>query len=198
MKNLDPCGELAHGTAFESYAPAPGALPHTNVAARMLQAVTNEIHPLVPCVPGGNDMRLIEAAYAVGLRPVVMRSELGAGYTANGIAWESNMPVLCIVITAVGVYGLLQALYAAYVNRRPIVVVSGEVAIAGTGSIQAGNGWDGPSVVAVTRPLTVWSFDALTADLAVRGLYRAVLIAREARRPTHLNVPVSVQEQLTP
>src|SRR3989442_10950949 len=46
------------------------------------------------------------------------RSEAGAGFMANGIAWESGLPTLCIVITSVGVYGLMQALYAACVRSE--------------------------------------------------------------------------------
>lgn len=85
-------------------------------------------------------MPLLEAAYALGFRPVPARSELGAGFMANGIAWESGKPTLCLVITSVGVYGLMQALHAACVNRRAVVVVSGEVAGVGCGSVQAGEG----------------------------------------------------------
>ncbi len=92
---------------------------------------------------------------------------------ANGIAWESQRPTLCLVITSVGVYGLIQALYAACVNRRPVVVVSGEVSGVGCGSVQAGEGWDGPSVTQATRPFTAWSVDALRADLAIRAVRRA-------------------------
>jgi thiamine pyrophosphate-dependent acetolactate synthase large subunit-like protein len=83
---------------------------------------------------------------------------------ANGIAWESKRPTLCLVITSVGVYGLMQALYAACVNRRPVVVLSGEVSGIGCGSVQAGEGWDGPSVTQATRPFTAWSVDAVRAD----------------------------------
>jgi thiamine pyrophosphate-dependent acetolactate synthase large subunit-like protein len=143
-------------------------------------------------------MPLLEAAYALGYVPVATRSELGAGFVANGIAWESRLPALCLVITSVGVYGLMQALYAASVNRRPVVVVSGEVAGIGCGSVQAGEGWDGPSVTQVTRPLTAWSFDAATPELAVRALGRAVLLAGATRRPVHVNIPLGVQRAEVP
>ncbi len=116
---------------------------------------------------------------------------------ANGIAWETGQPTLCLVITSVGVYGLLQALYVASVNRRPVVVVSGEVSGIGCGSVQAGDGWDGPSVTLATRPFTAWSVDASNSELAIRGLRRAVRIAREARRPVHVNIPLKVQKELT-
>jgi acetolactate synthase-1/2/3 large subunit len=166
-----------------------------NVAFAGLRQIVDDVHRLVPTVAGGNNMPLIEAAYAVGLMPVHPRSEAGAGFMANGIAWESNRPTLCLVITSVGVYGLMQALYAASVNRRPVVVVSGEVSGIGCGSVQSGEGWDGPSVTTATRPFTAWSFDALTADLAIRALRRAVLLAREASLPVHVNIPLKVQKE---
>jgi acetolactate synthase I/II/III large subunit len=169
-----------------------------NVATAALQQVRAEAHSLVPVVAGGNDMPLLEAAYALGYRPIPTRSELGAGFVANGIAWESGRPTLCLVITSVGVYGLMQALHAAFVNRRPVVVISGEVAGIGCGSVQAGEGWDGPSVTQVTRALTSWSFDATTPELAVRALRRGVALAAADQRPVHINVPLAVQRSDAP
>jgi len=167
------------------------------VAMAALAQVAGEVARWVPSVAGGNNMALIEAAYEVGLTPIHPRSEAGAGFIANGIAWETNRPTLCLVITSVGVYGLIQALYAAYVNRRPVVVVSGEVSGIGCGSVQAGDGWDGPSVTLATRPFTAWSVDAGSAQLAIRGLRRAVRIAREKSLPVHINIPLAIQKERT-
>ena len=169
-----------------------------SVATAALRQIVADVHPLVPTVAGGNNMPLIEAAYAVGLHPVHPRSEMGAGFMANGIAWESNRPTLCLVITSVGVFGLMQALYAAYVNRRPVVLISGEVSGIGRGSVQAGEGWDGPSVTQATRPVTAWSVDAIGAELAIASIRRAVLIASERRLPVHVNIPLNVQKQDAP
>lgn len=181
---------------LEAVRPEPKRAPgNGSVAFAALAQIVDAVHPVVPCVAGGNNMPLIEAAYAVGLRPVHPRSEAGAGFMANGIAWESKRPTLCLVITSVGVYGLIQALYAACVNRRPVVVISGEVSGVGCGSVQAGEGWDGPSVTQATRPFTAWSVDALRADLAVRAVRRAVLLAQESRLPVHVNIPLKVQKE---
>jgi thiamine pyrophosphate-dependent acetolactate synthase large subunit-like protein len=168
------------------------------VARAALEPIVRDVHRLVPALAGGNVMPLIEAAYAVGLEPVHPRSELGVGFLANGVAWESDQPTLCLVITSAGVYGLVQALHAAFVNRRPLVVLSGEVGATGRGSVQAGNGWDGPSVTEVTRALTAWSVDATTPQLATESVRRAVGVARERRLPVHVNVPLSVQKAEAP
>jgi thiamine pyrophosphate-dependent acetolactate synthase large subunit-like protein len=169
-----------------------------NVATAALDQLRERVNRLVPVVAGGNDMPLLEAAYALNYRPIPTRSELGAGFVANGIAWESGQTTLCLVITSVGVFGLMQALYAACVNRRPVVVISGEVAGIGCGSVQAGEGWDGPSVTQTTRALTAWSFDATTPDLAMRALRRGVALAASMRRPVHVNVSLAVQRSDAP
>jgi thiamine pyrophosphate-dependent acetolactate synthase large subunit-like protein len=174
----------------------PQSLPNRgNVAFAALAGIVEAVHPVVPSVAGGNNMPLIEAAYAVGLKPVHPRSETGAGFMANGIAWESKLPTLCFVITSVGVYGLIQALYCASVNRRPVVLVSGEVSGIGCGSVQSGEGWDGPSVTQATRPFTAWSVDAFRPELAIRALRRAVLLAAETSLPVHVNIPLKVQKE---
>ena len=183
---------LASGRPLRGLRVVPDSI---TVAAAALRQIVDEVHPLVPTVAGGNNMPLIEAAYAVGLRPIHPRSELGAGFMANGIAWESKRPTLCIVITSVGVYGLIQALYAAYVNHRPVVLLSGEVSATGRGSVQAGDGWDGPSVTQATRAVTAWSVDAYGAELAIRSIRRAVLLAGEMQLPVHVNIPLNVQQE---
>jgi thiamine pyrophosphate-dependent acetolactate synthase large subunit-like protein len=179
------------------FQPAQAPFVSTVASVALLQVVA-EVHRFVPIVAGGNNMPMIEAAYAVGLTPVPMRSEAGAGFMAGGIAWESKLPTLCFVITSVGVYGLTQALYAACVNRRPVVVISGEVSAVGCGSVQSGDGWDGPSVTQATRPFTAWSADVSCAALAIRSLRRAVLLASETRLPVHVNIPLKVQKERAP
>jgi acetolactate synthase-1/2/3 large subunit len=169
-----------------------------NAAHAALSQVAGRVHRRVPCVAGGNNMPLIEAAYAVGLTPVHPRSEVAAGFMANGIAWESRLPTLCLVITSVGVYGLVQALYAAKVNRRPVVLLSGEVSGIGRGAVQAGDGWDGPLVTEVTRPFTAWSVDAQSPELAIRAVLRAVQIAAAERAPVHVNIPLRIQKSGAP
>ena len=189
---------VSHSKARSVVAAVPSSEPASaarTVARAALEQVVELVHRLVPSVAGGNNMPLIEAAYATGLVPVHPRSEVGAGFMANGIAWESKQPTLCIVITSVGVLGLMQALYAAFVNRRPVVVLSGEVSATGRGAVQAGDGWDGPSVTQATRPFTAWSVDAVSAELAVRGLRRAVLLAAETMLPVHINIPLDIQKQ---
>lgn len=173
-------------------------LRRRSAARAALEAVVDDVHRLMPVVAGGNDMPLLEAAQALGFELVPTRSELGAGFVANGVAWESGRPTLCVVITSVGIYGLMQALYAASVNRRPVVVLSGEVAGIGCGSVQAGEGWDGPSVTESTRSLTAWSFDVAAPELAPRALRRGVGLARERQLPVHLNLPLSVQKGEVP
>ena len=168
------------------------------VARVALEGVREQVSRFVPCLSGGNDMPLIEAVQAVGLVPLFPRSESGVGFVGNGVVWECRLPTLCVVITSVGVYGLMQALYAAFVNDRPLVVLSGEVGGIGRGSVQAGDGWDGPAITQVTRPLTAWSIDAPSASLACRAVARAVALAAAAQKPVHVNIPLSVQKEIQP
>jgi len=174
------------------YLTANDADPYLTTAIAALRPVARKIHRLVTIVGGGNDMPIAEAVQALGLEPIYARSETGACFMANGIAWETGLPALCVVITSVGVYGAVQGLYAAGVNRRPVVLLSGEVGGIGRGSVQAGDGWDGPSCTRVTDEFTGWSMDAHTTDQTIRAVARAVEVARQERLPVHVNVSVKI------
>lgn len=168
------------------------ATPRLSTAIAALRPVVSSIHRLVPLVGGGNNMPLIAAIRALELEPVYARSESGACFIANGIAWESGQVALCVVITSAGLYGATQGIYAACVNRRPIVILSAEVGGIGRGSVQAGDGWDGPACTRVTDEFTSWSVDAHDGDQAVRAVARAVALARHDRLPVHVNLSVKI------
>jgi acetolactate synthase-1/2/3 large subunit len=155
-----------------------------------LSRVTPEVGRVVTTVPGGYDMPLIGAVLRAGLSLLVGKSELGAALIASGLAWESGRPNLVVVITSPGVYGTMQALHAAAVNRIPIVLLSGETSLAG--SVQSGDGVDGPSVTRVTAPLCAWSADITRPETLPGALVRAVRMAASLARPVHLNIPVHV------
>lgn len=155
-----------------------------------MRQVVHEVNRIVTTVPGGYDMPLLIAASRAGLAVLVSRSEQGAALIGSGLAWETGRPSIVIVITSPGVYGTLQVLHAAAVNRVPLVLLSGETSI--PGSVQCGDGLDGPSVTRVTSPLCAWSADVSRPDALPGALSRAVRMAGEVHRPVHLNVPVHV------
>ena len=169
------------------YPMSPSHRPAIDVA---LLQVAPEVNPVVTTVPGGYNMPLLTGVLAAGLRLLVGRSELGAAFIGSGLAWETGLPSLIIVITSPGVYGVMQALHAASVHRVPIVLLSGETSIAG--SVQCGDGVDGPSTTRVTAALCAWSADITRSDAVPGAVLRAVRLASALRRPVHLNIPVHV------
>jgi thiamine pyrophosphate-dependent acetolactate synthase large subunit-like protein len=155
-----------------------------------LEQVQRDVHSTLLAVAGGYDMAIIAGAERLGYSIIGARSESGAAFIAAALAWETQRPVLLVVITSPGVYGTLQALHYACVSRIPLVLLSGEASL--PGSAQAGDGVGGPSVTRVTAPLTAWSADIARPDELPRALSRAVGIATHEARPVHLNVPTHV------
>lgn len=152
--------------------------------------IAREVNPVVTTVPGGYGMALLTGALRSGLSLVVSRSEIGAALIASGFAWETGRPSLVVVITSPGVYGTIQALHAAAVNRVPLVLLSGETSI--PGSVQCGDGVDGPSTTRVTATLCAWSADVIRPSAVPGALRRAVRVASHLARPVHLNIPMDV------
>jgi len=155
-----------------------------------MACIASEVHPVVPTVPGGYCMPILIAARRAGLKPIVTRSEAGAAMVASGIAWESGLTTLVVTITGCGVFGAIQALGAASVNRIPIVLISGECST--DGAVQSGDGIGGTSTVQVTSPLVAWAAH-VTRPTAVPGaLLRAVRMAATSRRPVHISLPMNI------
>jgi thiamine pyrophosphate-dependent acetolactate synthase large subunit-like protein len=155
-----------------------------------LSGVASRVNRIVTTVPGGYDMAILVAVERAHLSLVVSGSELGAALIASGFAWETGRPSLVVTITSPGVYGTMQALHAAAVNRIPLVLLSGETSM--PGSVQCGDGVDGPSVTRATSALCAWSADVTRPQSVPGAVSRAVRIAGALRRPVHLNIPVHV------
>lgn len=164
--------------------------PGTTAIEAGLARVRGYVHSTLLAVSGGYDMAMIAGAQRLGYTIVSARSEGGAAFIAAALAWDTERPVLLVVITSPGVYGTLQALHYACVSRVPLVLLSGESSL--PGSVQAGDGIGGPSVTRVTAPLTAWSADIARPSELPRALQRAVCIAAHEARPVHLNVPTHV------
>lgn len=170
--------------------PISPALRHRRAIDVGLSRVAPDVHPWVTTVPGGYNMVLVTAVTRAGLSLLVCKSEAGAALIGAGMAWESKKPCLVVTITSPGVYGTMQALHTASVNRIPLVLLSGETSI--PGSIQSGEGVDGPAIARVTAPLCAWSADITRVEAVPGALLRAVRIAASASRPVHLNIPVDI------
>jgi thiamine pyrophosphate-dependent acetolactate synthase large subunit-like protein len=170
--------------------PSPSKLSAPRAIEAALLRVRESVHNTVLSVAGGYDMAMLVAAEKLGYRVIGARSEGGAAFMAASLAWDSERPVLAVVITSPGVYGALQALHYAFVSRVPLLLLSGESSLAG--SAQSGDGIGGPSVTRVTAPLTAWSADIARPSELPRALVRAVGIATATSRPVHLNIPTHV------
>jgi acetolactate synthase I/II/III large subunit len=155
-----------------------------------MACIASEVHPVVPTVSGGYCMPILIAASRAGLKPMLTRSEAGAGMVASGIAWESGLTTIFVTITSCGVLGAMQSLSAAWVNRIPIVLVSGECST--DDAVQSGDGIGGTSIVHVTAPLVAWAAHISRPSAVPGALLRAVRMAGTLRRPVHISLPMNV------
>ena len=166
----------------------------STVADAALRAVAEQVHLIVPTIPGGYCMPLLAGAQRAGLQPLVCGSERGCMFVADGIAVATGSVVLVVLITGPGVAAALQGIYCARANRNPLVVLVGESQVdALGGAVQEGSGFAEPPILESLRLQTSYCFATSTPSQAVSAVTRAVQLARSTRRPAVVSIPFDVQ-----
>ena len=162
----------------------------------ILKALQNEGIDHVFMVPGG----LIDSFYPDlsqknGLKAIVAAHEAGAAFMADGYARASGLFGACFVIGGPGATNTTTAMAAAFTDRSPILLISGEIPTfwEGLGGFQDASS-AGLDVLSVLKPVTLFSEEVENASLLVEKLQRALSKMLGIRRgPVHLSIPMDVQ-----
>jgi acetolactate synthase-1/2/3 large subunit len=147
-------------------------------------------------VPGGLDDPFMGPMTSTdGMRTVVAAFEGGAAYMADGYARASGGLGLCFGIGGPGVLNMATALAAARADRSSVLAVSGEVATSweGLGGFQDASGAALDDLDAI-RPLTGASLAVESPGLLPHHLRQMMTAALVGHAPTHLSIPVDVQQ----
>ena len=140
-------------------------------------------------LPGGAILPAYDPLRSSSLRHVLVRHEQGAGHAAEGYAWATGRPGVCLVTSGPGATNLVTALADAYMDSVPIVAVTGQVARAMIGS----DAFQEADITGITLPVTKHNELVTSAERIPAAIAEAFHIATTGRPgPVLVDVPKDI------
>ena len=101
-------------------------------------------------LPGGTILPTYDPLLSSSLRHILVRHEQGAGHAAEGYAWATGRPGVCMATSGPGATNLVTALSDAYMDSVPMVAITGQVgtSMIGTDAFQEAD------ITGITLPIT--------------------------------------------
>ncbi|HFA59912.1 MAG TPA: thiamine pyrophosphate-binding protein, partial [Rhodospirillales bacterium] len=139
-------------------------------------------------IPGGEVLHLIDALERAGIRFVLCKHENAGGFMAAGSFHATGAPAVVVATVGPGVANLVNAVADAYLDRVPMIVL--------TGCVDAGDAVGFTHQIldhrALLAPVVKAGF-TLVPDAAGAMVDKALAIATDPRPgPVHLDVPIRV------
>ncbi len=119
-------------------------------AQALVRSLEHEGVEVVFGLPGGTILPTYDPLLSSSLRHVLVRHEQGAGHAAEGYAWATGRPGVCMATSGPGATNLVTALSDAYMDSVPMVAITGQVgtSLIGTDAFQEAD------ITGITLPIT--------------------------------------------
>jgi acetolactate synthase I/II/III large subunit len=146
-------------------------------------------------LPGGTILPTYDPLLSSSVRHVLVRHEQGAGHAAEGYAWATGRPGVCIATSGPGATNLVTALSDAYMDSVPLVAITGQVgtAMIGTDAFQEAD------ITGITLPITKHNELVTDVERIPAAIAEAFHIATTGRPgPVLVDVPKDVQQARAP
>jgi acetolactate synthase-1/2/3 large subunit len=139
-------------------------------------------------IPGGEVLELLEAFRRAGIKFVLTKQELGAGFMADAAFQLTGNPGVLVATLGPGITNTATAVAQALLDRSAMLVVTGEIA----NSLKAVYTHQIIDQESLLRPIVKWS-----TTIAARGAFgqvrKGIAIARAPMPgPVHFNLPTDV------
>jgi acetolactate synthase I/II/III large subunit len=160
------------------------------LAAAAIRCAEPALAPYAPHVPGAYNIPLLAGLRGTSIRPILCKTETGAGFIACGVAWETGRTALALSITGPGLTNFLTPLACAKHERHPILLLSGEVPSSAMGrrAVQDGSDLGSMCAARVTEQVTALSVAADGPVKALQAVSDGVRVAHARRMPVHVNI----------
>jgi acetolactate synthase I/II/III large subunit len=146
-------------------------------------------------LPGGTILPTYDPLLSSSVRHVLVRHEQGAGHAAEGYAWATGKPGVCIATSGPGATNLVTALSDAYMDSVPMVAITGQVgtSMIGTDAFQEAD------ITGITLPITKHNEIVTDVERIPAAVAEAFHIATTGRPgPVLIDVPKDIQQATGP
>jgi acetolactate synthase-1/2/3 large subunit len=139
-------------------------------------------------IPGGEVLDLLEAFRKAGIKFVLTKQELGAGFMADAAFQLTGTPGVLVATLGPGITNTTTAVAQAFLDRSALLVITGEIAT----SLKAIYTHQIIDQGSLLRPIVKW-----TTTIAAQGAYeqvrKGIAMARTPMPgPVHFNLPTDV------
>ncbi|PSK97501.1 acetolactate synthase large subunit [Murinocardiopsis flavida] len=129
-------------------------------------------------IPGGAILPAYDPLYDSGkVRHILMRHEQGAGHAAEGYAYATGRPGVCMATSGPGATNLVTPLADAHMDSVPMVAITGQVAAPSIGT----DAFQEADICGITMPITKHNFLVREAADIPRTIAEAFHIASTGR-----------------
>lgn len=129
--------------------------------------------------PGGQIMSFYDTLYGFqdSLRHILTRHEQGAVHAAQGYARSSGRVGVVTVTSGPAATNVITGISDAMVDSTPLVVITGQVAVASLGT----EAFQETDVIGITQPITKWAYQIRSAEEIPWAVARAFYLASTGR-----------------
>jgi acetolactate synthase I/II/III large subunit len=168
---------------------------HLTGAQALVRSLEMQGVEVVFGLPGGTILPTYDPLLSSSLRHVLVRHEQGAGHAAEGYAWATGRPGVCIATSGPGATNLVTALSDAYMDSVPLVAITGQVgtSLIGTDAFQEAD------ITGITLPITKHNEIVTDVERIPAAVAEAFHIATTGRPgPVLIDVPKDIQQATGP
>jgi acetolactate synthase I/II/III large subunit len=148
-------------------------------AQAIMESLLQEDVEVIFGYPGGQIMPTYDALYDYHekLRHILVRHEQGAAHAAEGYAWVTGKPGVCLVTSGPGATNLVTGIADAMMDSVPMVCITGQI----PASLLGSDAFQEADIIGITAPITKWSYQITSASEIPEVFAKAFYIATHGR-----------------
>lgn len=161
-------------------------------AELLVHCLENEGVELVFGLPGEETLEVMDALLGSRMRFIETRHEQGAAFMADVYGRLSGKAGVCLSTLGPGATNLLTGVADAYLDRAPLVAISGQVSL----NRRHKESHQYIDVLSMFKPVTKWNTSIPKAEVIPEAVRKAFKVAQtEKPGATHLELPEDVAEE---